>query len=150
MPQQPRSDAVGSRGFGALWRGNWFASPWLAFPMAPSIAFQELEPIVIAGHLWGHRWTQHHVQFLYENTVVVSILNASTSRCLHIMHLLRSPVRAACFHSFVSSARPNHGCSNVAADALSRFNFLEFRRLVPDANPTHLPPALLLSLVPPT
>ena len=91
--------------------------------MAPSIAFQELEPIVIAGHLWGHRWTQHHVQFLCDNTVVVSILNASTSRCSRVMHLLRSLVRDVCFHSFVFSARHTPGRSNVAADALSRFNF---------------------------
>ena len=95
------SDAAGSRGFGALWRRNWFASPWLASPTVPSIAFQELVPIVLAGHLWGHRWTQHHVQFLCDNTAVVSILNASTSRCTRVMHLLLSLVRAACFHSFV-------------------------------------------------
>lgn len=63
-------------------------------PTAPSIAFLELVPIVIAGHLWGHQWTKHHVQFL---------------------------------------------CDNTAVAGLSRFNFQEFRRLIPTPTPIRRP-----------
>ena len=146
------SDAAGSVGFGAFWNTHWFAESWSFLPSAPSIAFQELLPIVVASHLWGPQWSKQHVLFLCDNAAVVYTLNAGTSRCPKMMHLLRAFIRTACLHSFAFSARHTPGRLNSAADALSRFRFQEFQRLVPQADPcpSTIPPALLLSLVPPT
>ena len=54
------SDASGSQGFGALGT-QWFFSSWFFLPPRQSIAFLELVPIVVAGHLWGHAWTRLRV-----------------------------------------------------------------------------------------
>ena len=112
----------------------------------------ELLPIVVASHLWGHAWFRRRVQFVCDNSVIISVLNSGTSKSSDVMHLLRFLTRDACRLNFAFSARHTLGSQNSAADALSRFNLQEFRRLVPEANPLPLsiPPSLLASLVPPT
>ena len=146
------SDAAGSTGFGAIWRSHWFFGSWSFLPAPQSIAFLELLPIVIAAHLWGAHWSRLQVQFLCDNSGVVAVLNTGSARSSCLMHLLRSLTHAACINSFSFSARHTPGRSNVAADALSRFHFQEFHRLVPamDPHPSPIPPALLQSLVPPS
>lgn len=67
------------------------------------------------------------------------------------MRLLQSLLFSAIHHSFSLSSYHVPGVSNELADALSRFNWQEFRRLAPDAQPlpTLLPPELLAHLTSP-
>ena len=146
------SDAAGAAGFGAVWGSRWFYGSCQFLPRSFSTAFLELLPIVVAGHLWGHAWFRLRVQFVCDNSGIVSALNSGTSRSSDAMHLLRFLTRDACRFNFAFSALHTPGARNADADALSRFNLQEFRRLVPDANPLpfSIPPPLLASLVPPT
>ena len=145
------SDAAGSLGYGAYLQGQWFAGSWAPSQQLQSIAYKELFPIVLAAHVWEHSWVRKHVLFRSDNDAVVHILNTRTSRVPCLMRLLRSLLFSAARHNFSFSSQHVSGVSNQLADALSRFNWQEFRRLAPEAQPlpTVVPPALLAELTSP-
>ena len=58
------SDASGSLGFGAYFRGEWFYGSWTTSQASQSIAYKELFPVVIAAHLWGPQWARRYVFFV--------------------------------------------------------------------------------------
>lgn len=80
------SDAAGSIGFGAYFRGQWFYGPWAPSQAQHSIAYKELFPVVIAAHLWGPLWTKRHVLFRSDNEAVVAILTLRTSKVPALTH----------------------------------------------------------------
>ena len=47
------SDAAGSLGFGAYFKGEWFSGAWAPCQSEQSIAYKELFPVIIASHIWG-------------------------------------------------------------------------------------------------
>ena len=59
------TDSTKSLGFGAVYGSYWLYGPfppeWKTF----NITFQELYPIVLAVHIWAHRWKNHSILFLY-------------------------------------------------------------------------------------
>jgi len=61
------------------------------------------------------------------------------------MRLLRSLLFSAACHSFSFLSQHVPGVNNQLADALSRLNWQEFRRLAPDAQP--LPTVVPLELL---
>ena len=135
-------DAAGSFRYGAYMKGRWFAGSWAPPQELQSIAYKELFPIVLAAPVWGHLWAKKHILFHSDNEAVVPILNTQTSRVPCLMRLLRSLLFSAAHHSFSFSSQHVPGVYNQLADTLSRFNWQEFWRLAPDAQP-------LPSLVPP-
>ena len=145
------SNAAGSLGYGAYLKGQWFAGPWPPSQQSQSIAYKELFPIVLAGHVWGHSWVKKHVLFRSDNDAVVHILIIRTSRVPCLMQLLHSLLFSAARHSFSFSSQHVPGVSNQLADAFSCFNWQEFRRLAPEAQPlpTVVPPELLAELTSP-
>ncbi|XP_068691526.1 uncharacterized protein [Montipora foliosa] len=142
------SDAAGAFGYGAYMKCQWFAVSWAPSQELHSIAYKELFPIVLAAHVWGHLWVKKHILFRSETDAVVHVLNTRTSRVPCLMQLLRGLLFSAARHSFSFSSQHVPGVSNQLADALSRFNWQEFRRLTPDAQPlpTLVPPELLAHL----
>ena len=100
--------------------GPWFTSHWLPEQLFASIAFKELYPIVLAAHVWGHRWQVLRDQFLRENR---SITDAN-SKCFcsdgALGGLLRSLFLTTARHSFWVSATHVPGHLNSIAVALSR------------------------------
>ena len=146
------SDASGALGFGAFWQSSWFSHSWSFLPRPLSITYRELVPIVVAASLWGPLWCRLRVQFQCDNSAVVAILNKGSSKSSEVMHLLRSLITSACSYNFTFTAVHVPGSRNAAADALSRLQVPEFRRLHPAASPlpTSVPPSLLQSLIPPT
>lgn len=145
------SDAAGSTAYSTYLKGYWFAGSWVPSQQQQSIAYKELFPVVIAAHIWGHVWIKRHVLFRSDNEAVVHILNTRTSKVPCLMRLLRNLLLSAARHSFSFSARHAPGVNNQIADALSRFHWQEFWRLVPDAQPlpTPIPPELLAELTSP-
>ncbi len=143
------SDSSGSCGFGAVCGNAWFYGGW-PFDLSPtSITVLELLPIVVAAHLWGFQWVRLQVEFLCDNQAVVAILNSGSSRDPPAMHLMRRLTLVACWHNFSFSARHVPGRCNATADALSRFQFQDFHRLLPTANthPTAVPSQLIQELL---
>lgn len=54
------SDAAGALGYGAYCSQEWFSGMWFEPQKPLSIAYKELFPVVIAGHVWGHQWVKQH------------------------------------------------------------------------------------------
>ena len=102
------SDASGSLGFGAYFRGEWFSGSWTTSQASQSIAYKELFPVVIAAHLWGPQWARCYVLFRSDNEAVVHILNSRTSKIpdmMHLLHHLLAPAAVLIF-SFPPSMFP--------------------------------------------
>lgn len=145
------SDASGAIGYGAFYNQEWFNGRWHDIQSTQSIAYKELFPVILAAHLWGQYWSQQHVLFRSDNEAVVAILNKRTSKVPDLMRLLRSLLHAAAHFSFLFSSEHIPGIHNSIADALSRFNWQEFRRVAPSArqHPTPLPLQLIDELTRP-
>jgi len=139
------SDAAGSVSYGAHMKGHWFAGSWAPSQQLQSIVYKELFPIVLTAHVWGHFWVKKHVLFCSDNDAVVHIVNTRTSRVPCLMRLLCSLLFSAARHSFSFSSQHVPGVDNQLADALSHFNWQEFRRFTPDAQP--LPTLVYLELL---
>ena len=89
------SDASGSWGCGAIWSTQWIQCEWNGVWLDKSIALKDLLPIALALALWGKFWSHKQVQVFCDNAVVIEIINAKTSKCEDIMHLIR------CLHSIL-------------------------------------------------
>ena len=136
---QVSSDAAGSLGYGAIFQSHWFSGAWSAEQRLLSIAYKELFPIVVAAFLWGPQWVSRQVKFLCDNESVVAVLKSGTSRDKSLMVLLRYLTMLAIRHSFSFTASSVPGKDNPVADALSQFQFQQFKRLVPHADATPSP-----------
>ena len=103
---------------------------------------------MVAAYLWGPQWVSQLVEFLCDNESVVAVLKSGTSRDNSLMVLLRYLTMLAIRHSFSFTASSVPGRDNPVADALSRFQFQRFRRLVPlaDATLCPIPASLLVAL----
>jgi len=145
------SDASGTIGYGAFFDQEWFNGVWVDTQTTQSIAYKELFPIILAAHIWGPRWERLHILFRSDNEAVVSILNHRTSKVPILMRLMRSLLLAAARFNFSFSSQHIPGVHNSIADALSRFNWQEFRRVAPSAHqfPTPIPHQLIAELTSP-
>ena len=130
------TDTSSNLGCGAYYQGEWFSAAWLASQKPLGMAYKELYPIIIACHLWGHRWSRKHVLFHCDNESVVYIIKSGTSRDETIMYLVRDLFLISAKFKFHIAAAHLPGKTNLIADALSRLNFQEFFRLVPHTHPT--------------
>ena len=130
------TDASGSLGFGAYHQGKWFSATWLPSQQPLGMAYKELYPILVACHIWGPKWSRKRVLFHCDNESVVHIIKSGTSKDDHIMHLVRALFLITAKLNFHVTAAHLPGKTNSIADALSRFKFQEFFRLVPHAQPT--------------
>ena len=76
------------------------------------------------------------VLFHCDNESVVHIIKSRTSKDDYIMHLVRALFLITAKLNFHVTAVHLLGKTNSIADALSRFKFQEFFRLVPHTQPT--------------
>ena len=129
------SDASGSWGCGAIWATRWIQCEWQSTWVGKSIALKELLPIVLACAIWGALWSHKRIQVLCDNAAVIEIINAKTSRCRDIMHLLRCLHFFLAYHDCTLQAVHVPGVLNVAADAISRNRPQVLRQAVPSAQP---------------
>lgn len=144
------TDASSVHGYGAYFRGKWFAHPWPPELTLDndgiSMSFQELFPIVLASVVFGHMWNRKRICFQCDNTATVNILNSRRSKSPKIMALMRRLVINASVHSFTFAGAWVETKNNGIGDALSRcsnsyFQMQRFRQLAPgaDAMPTPVP-----------
>lgn len=140
------TDAAASLGYGAIYSSYWFYGSFPKECRQLNITLLELYPIVVAVSVWGHLWKNHCVRFFTDNLALVYILNRQTSKDKQIMKLVRKLVLACLKHNILFKSSHVEGCKNVLADALSRLQVDEFRRLSPGskAHPTPVPKELSL------
>ena len=88
------TDASSTIGFGGLYQGKWFCSPWP--DELPSLndknlymAVLELYQIVVAALLWGSEWKRKKILFYCDNEATVAIVKKGRSKCIEIIKLMR-------------------------------------------------------------
>ena len=128
------TDASGSIGFGGFFAGRWFQGHWPAnFGNSHSITFLEFFPVVVAVVLWAPLLSGKRIILRSDNEAVVAILNKQTSKCIHVMKLVRFMVLQCLKYNLLFSAKHIPGKLNNIADALSRFQESRFREAAPHA-----------------
>ena len=142
------SYAAGSLGFGAFFKGQCFYGSWALPQQSRYIAYKEVFTVAIAAFVRGPQWCKRHVLFRSDNDAVVHMLNSCTSKILCLMWLIHHLLLSATHHSFSFSDHHVPGVNNQLADALSHFQWQDFRLLAPEAQPlpTPVPPQLLTDL----
>ena len=72
------------------------------------------------GAVCGNSWLGNIFQFNVDNKAVADIVNSTSSKDTHLMHLTRLVVILAAYFNFWFMARHVEGKKNTLADALSR------------------------------
>ena len=130
------TDDAGSVGFGAIWGTAWFGGPWPSAWSLASITLLELFSLVVAAHVWAHRWHRLKVQFLGDNAADVGIINSDSFRDQRIMNLVRCLTLVAYRQHFSFSARHIPGHHNAYPVFIFRSSTGFFHP------PTHFPACL--------
>ena len=129
--------------FGAYFAGEWFSCSFTdhGIPLSRSITFKELYAITAAVSTWAPSLASRNVLFHCDNQSVVHILSSGTSRCTHIMSMLRYLFYVCASHNILLRAVHIPGVTNCFADCLSRLQVTKFHRLCPTASkhPTSVP-----------
>ena len=133
------TDSSGTIGFGAYCQGEWFNGRWSTAQLERSIQWKELYPIVLAAAVWGEQWRTLRIRLLCDNQAIVHCLVSGSSRCPHVMSLLRTLFLLAARYNFTVSAQHIAGTHNVIADSLSRFRMQVFWSHAPQASPQPTP-----------
>ena len=133
------TDASGSLGFGAYFKGAWLRSKWQPHQCLPlrSIQWQELFAIVAAASTWGHHWSGLRILFHCDNLSIVQAWARQSSKHPNLMQLLRTLFLVAAQHNFTICMSHLPGRLNLIADALSRNNLPMF--ITPQAAPLPTP-----------
>ncbi len=137
------SDASGAIGWGATLNSHWVQGRWSKEVLDNdfSIEFKELFPIVVSCVVWGPKMKNKRIMFHSDNESIVAIINKKTSSEPDLMILVRHLVFSCLKYNIMFRAKFIPGKSNAIADAISRFNMQEFRRLAPKADlcPSSIP-----------
>ena len=133
------TDASGTLGYGAYWKGAWFSQAWPAQLSSKPIEWKELYAIVMEAETWGHQWSGKRLLFHCDNQAIVQIWQSGLSRSPDLMHLVRALFFTAARHNFHVIIRHIHGIDNCIADSLSRLQLARFRMLAPLADPLPTP-----------
>ncbi|XP_065182584.1 uncharacterized protein LOC135813415 [Sycon ciliatum] len=130
------TDASGSIGWGACYGHRWIQGQWLPEQADYSIEWKEMFAIAAACSSWGLEWRKLRIIVYCDNEAVVACLSNGCSRSPPVMDLIRRLFFMCANFGFILSAKHIPGCTNKAADALSRFNMQAFREAVPGARAT--------------
>ena len=139
------NDSAGSSnlGFGAYFGIKWTYGAWpeslIVKGITEDITVLELFPLLVALQIWGDDLRNKKILFRVDNLAVVHIVNSMTSKSDNVMTILRAFTLRCLQLNIAVKAQHLSGCSNTAADALSRFQFQKFRELVPGADPCPTP-----------
>ena len=132
------TDSSGTLGFGGYHRGAWFQGRWPhewftngVNTSGLSMAFLELFPIVVAIHLWGHKWSGKRILLHCDNQATVAIIRKGRSRVREINVLMRKLTLCTAKFNCLLLAEYIPTKENVIADALSRFQMSRFTQLAP-------------------
>ena len=94
------TDASGTLGCGAYYRGAWFHYAWQPHQHSHSIQWKELFAIVTAALTWGPSWTGSKIRFHCDNLAIVLAWEAQRCKQLDIMALLRTLFFAAASYNY--------------------------------------------------
>ena len=136
------TDASGDIGFGIFNRGQWISEQWPDAFRQRSIQWKELYPIFLSCLLWAPNFRGKRLIFHCDNMSIVNVWHANSSKCPHIMSLLRKLFFISAKNEFTVNVKHIAGIDNSIADSLSRLQLRKFFRIAPTAcqHPTSVPP----------
>lgn len=139
------TDAASTKGFAAVFGGQWFMHAWPDEFTNLHINILELFPIVLAVEVWGAEMSNQRILFLSDNIATVYVLNKMTSKDPVMMKLVRRLVVASMNYNIMFRSKHVPGKTNYVADNLSRFQLQEARQWAPwlDRDQCTLPTAYL-------
>ena len=123
-------------GYGASWGNEWFKGNWTPEEIAlskrrkkVSMPFMETYALVLAAATWGHLWRGKKIIFRTDCMVSYNTVGwkKKNSKNAQLQSLLRRLAEIACDFDFDYRAQHIAGVTNIAADALSRDNMVQFR-----------------------
>lgn len=122
--------------FGALFGTAWLCATFhdVGIPSRCSITYKELFAITMAMTVWAPSLASQSLLFHCDNQSVVRILTSGSSKCRHIMSLVRYLFFIRAKFNIVLRSVHIPGILNSASDALSRLQVQRFRKLVPDTD----------------
>ena len=124
------TDASGSLGCGAYFRGSWFHYSWQPHHKLSSIQWQELFAIVAAALTWGKKWRKKRIRFNSDNQAIVLAWQEKSSKDQQIMCLLRRLFLTAAQHNFTVILCHLPGRHNgIGANLIVFFLLLVHRRI---------------------
>ena len=108
--------------FGALFGTAWLCATFhdVGIPSRRSITYKELYAITMAMTVWAPSLASQSLLFHYDNQSVVRILTSGSSKCRHIMSLVRYLFFIRAKFNIILRAAQIPGILNSASDALSR------------------------------
>jgi hypothetical protein len=127
------TDASGL-GYGALFGRHWFSCIFSKADLQRLIAFRELYAVVAACATWGPDLSAKRLLIHCDNMAVVHCVNAGSSKCGHIMRLVRELYYIAANNSFEIRMIHVPGAVNIEADMISRDRVEAFRAYRPDCD----------------
>ena len=136
------TDSSGAIGFGAIFGNNWCHGIWPKEWQYQNIAVLEFYPIVLSLYLWGSDMSNKCITFFTDNNALVSVINRCTCKDKLLMQFVRKMVLICLKHNILFKARHIPGVKNDLADALSRQQIKQFRRMAPahlKIQPTTIP-----------
>ena len=136
-----QTDASGSWGCAAFYRGQWLQWEWPAEWANQSIMAKELVPIVFSCTVWGKCLARKVILFQCDNTGVVSAIRKGSANESMVMHLLRALWFFVAYFDITILIEHIPGIHNGVADQLSRNHMQQFFSSNPQAHllPTPLP-----------
>ena len=130
-------------GFGAVYDGHWFCSPWRDgwFPLQCSTNARELFAVWAAVLTWGREWENQQVLIYTDNMVVYDIWVSGACKQSRMLAIIRTMFFFAAKHNINILMRHIPGVNNRDADMLSRFQVHAFKADNPLADewPTEIP-----------
>ena len=140
-----QTDASGSWGCAAFFKGDWIQLPWNNSWVPVGIIAKELAPILLSIAVWGPRLAKKQVLIQCDNMSVVQALRKGSAKDQIVMQLLRSLWFFVAYHDIELTCVHIMGAAKSTADHLSRNNMTCFFSFNPQASllPTQLPPSLL-------
>ena len=137
------TDAAGSTGYGAFFKGRWSAEAWpeswVAAGFERNLVLLELFPVVVAIELCGEECRNLKIRLNCDNMGVVQVINRISGSSLPVVRLLRHLVLRCLQWNISLYAVHIPGVDNRLADALSRFQWGKFRELAPGADAEGVP-----------
>jgi len=82
----------------------WLQLEWSPHLYVLSTSVKELIPVMLAAATLGNSWSGKIAEFVVDNEAVVSVLNSTTCKDLHMMHLICLLVFFAAWYQFWFSA----------------------------------------------
>ena len=104
----------------AIQQQTGFSTNGLPIIKTCPLHLKRLVPVVISAAIFGRHWSGKLVNFMVDNLAVVQVLQATYSRDIHLMHLIRLLVLFAAHFNFWFTASHVAGKKNTCADAISR------------------------------